>query len=267
MINTVQVEIPQILERYELKYHIPFDLVEPISDFVKPYCSLDRYSEIEENNFYVINNLYLDSVFYTFLKNRLEGAEKRFNMRIRSYGKKPVPPYFFEIKHKEGDIIKKFRAKCCCENIEQLFFSSDPVNEFGFTGNEAKNIDLFRQIAISYGVEPKILTQYKRKAWISDTDDYARVTFDVDLKCMEENSFNVIPDEKRLDNYDNETIFDPGCSTILELKCYTSNVPSWMIDLIQRFNLKRGSFSKYSNGALKIIGDCRSFLRTDQSDR
>ncbi|HSW60832.1 MAG TPA: polyphosphate polymerase domain-containing protein [bacterium] len=263
-----QIEIPQILERYELKYHIPFDLVEPISDFVKPYCDLDEYSQREKTGFYIINNLYFDSPFYTFLKNRLEGAEKRFNMRLRIYGLDPVPPYFFEIKHKTGDVIRKYRTKCRDENVEDMLYCTNSAEKYGLTGSDAENMNLFQRLAVTYNVEPKVFTQYSRKAWISNTDDYARVTFDIDLKCMEADSVILKPDMSKMVQYDYETIFQPGCNTILELKCYTSNVPSWIIDLIYKFNLKRSSFSKYSNGALKILGDYRSYLKsTDSSDR
>jgi len=268
MTKTAQIEIPNILERYELKYHIPFELIEPISDFVRPYCYLDEYSAREENGFYIINNLYLDSPFYTFLNNRLEGAEKRFNMRIRTYGMNPVPPYFFEIKYKTGDIIRKFRTKCKYENAEEIFNCTNAVEKYGFKGRDAENMNLFQRLAVTYNIEPKVFTQYSRKAWISDTDDYARVTFDIDLRCMEADSFILRPDLSKMVSYDYETIFQPGCNTILELKCYTSNVPAWIMDLVSTFHLKRSSFSKYTNGALKILGDCRSYLKsTDSSDR
>ena len=35
---------PPVLERYELKFVIPDYMIDPISDFVSVYCSLDKYS-------------------------------------------------------------------------------------------------------------------------------------------------------------------------------------------------------------------------------
>ncbi|MGI6395478.1 MAG: VTC domain-containing protein [bacterium] len=268
MIKSAQVEIPQILERYELKYHIPFELIEPISDFVKPYCYLDEYARREESSFYTINNIYFDSPFYTFLNNRLEGAETRFNMRLRIYGANPGPPYFFEIKYKTGNVIKKFRVKCKTENVHDFFYCTNAVEQYGLRGRDAANMNLLQRLAVTYNVEPKVFTQYLRKAYISSTDDYARVTFDVDLKCMEADSIVLKPDLSNMEQYDYENIFRPGCNTILELKCYTSNVPAWIMDLVHVFDLKRASFSKYANGVLKILRDTRSYLKsTDSSDR
>ncbi len=266
MSRSSQKAIPPILERYELKYHIPFDMIKPISDFILPYCSLDKYSEKEKDSFYQINNLYFDTPFFTFLKNRIERCENRFNIRIRSYGEKPKAPYFFEIKQKSGEIIKKSRFCYGSESIDHFFHAGSTENH-GLKNSENKNIDFFKSLVISYNAEPKILTQYKRKAFISDMDDYARVTFDIGLKCMEENTFNVTPDNSRMVPYDAETIFEEGCNTILELKCYTSNVPFWMIDLIREFNLTRGSFSKYMNGILNVMKEYRfGFSNNDLFD-
>jgi hypothetical protein len=50
-------------------------------------------------------------------------------------------------------------------------------------------------------------------------------------------------------NYDNETIYANNtysdASVILELKSNIGEVPMWMLDLIQAFNLKQEGFSKY----------------------
>lgn len=260
MSKNEQKGLPPVLERYELKFTIPFEYIEPISQFVAPYCSMDKYSTNSENNFYRVNNLYLDSPNFLFLKKRMEGAENRFNMRVRSYGNNPTMPYFVEIKQKLGSIIKKYRAKV--EDKDWYKVYSEP----GFVSREStenieevNNRSTFERLLFSYNAGPKILTQYVRKAWVSDIDDYARVTFDIDLRYMEESRWNLIPDTDRLSNYDNVTAFDSGCSVILELKCYTSAVPYWMIDLIRKFNLKRRSFSKYMSGAKELFGQHKPF--------
>jgi hypothetical protein len=55
-----------------------------------------------------------------------------------------------------------------------------------------------------------------------------------------------VPHESAMICCDSQTRFDPGCSVVLELKCYTSFVPLWMVDLIRAFQLKRRGFSKYA---------------------
>ena len=38
---------------------------------------------------------------------------------------------------------------------------------------------------------------------------------------------------------DVQTLFDRDTSVILELKCYTSYVPLWMVDCVRTFQLQR----------------------------
>ena len=248
-----QVEIPSVLQRFEYKYLVRREMIKPISEFVKIYCFLDKYSEMSQNGFYRINNLYFDTPFYTFLNNRLEKKENRFNMRIRSYGENPVPPYFWEVKCKFGENKQKYRAKVKSGDIEKIFYSIKASSSFNLGGNDAKNMDLFQSLALSYNAQPQILTQYDRMAWISLTDEYARVTFDANLQCCEEHNFNVKPNPAMMESYDTTTIFGPQAHCILELKGQVSNLPLWMIDLVQTFDLKKMAFSKFRYGMLRVL--------------
>lgn len=253
-----QKEIPPLLERYELKYTIPLDMVGPVCDFVTPYCTLDKYSSESENAYYRVNNLYLDSPDYHFLKMKLNRAENRFNMRIRSYGDPPSLPYFLEIKQKTGDVIRKYRTRVYNPDwyksytepgYEDLEVKDDPIE----TTNEVKNKIRFERLVYTYNVAPKVFTQYLRKAWVSDVDDYARVTFDRDLRFRHATDYNLNAPEDEMISCDPEIVFDPGCSLILELKCYTAHVPLWMIDMIRYFNLRRRGFSKYGTRVFNVL--------------
>jgi hypothetical protein len=200
---------------------------------------MDIHSTNAENNFYLVNNLYFDSPDHLFLKRRIEGCPNRFNMRIRSYENNPGRFYYFEIKNKVGNIIRKYR--------------SSEAPDLSVDGAEVQNRRLFDRLLHTYDASPKILMQYHRMAWISDVDDYARVTFDINLRCMPETRFNLTPHEDEMVSCDSEIVFDPGCSVILELKCFTSYVPLWMLDLIKYFNLNRRSFSKYMSGMNEVF--------------
>jgi SPX domain protein involved in polyphosphate accumulation len=224
---------------------------------------LDEYSEQTEDGFYRVNNLYFDSPGYLFLKKRLDRSDNRFNLRIRSYGDNPEEPCFFEIKQKKVNIVRKYRAAVYGDDWHELFETPGytvPQNE---NNNAAPNKTLFLKLAYSYDATPKVLTQYRRKAYVSDIDDYARVTFDIDLRYQPEEGYTVVPDEGKMVPLDNETLFDPACSVILELKCYSTEVPLWMIDLIKHFNLRRRSFSKYVTGVSEVL----NLFRYDESSR
>ncbi|GBC59202.1 VTC domain-containing protein [Desulfonema ishimotonii] len=251
--------MPPILERYELKFVIPEHMVDPISDFASVYCTLDKYSQITDGLFYRVNNLYFDTPNFLFLQRRLEGVENRFNMRIRSYGEEGNLPCFFEIKQKRVNIIKKFRAGVHDEDWPVMFEKSDYDISGKTRREEVGNKELFLRLAHSYNAGPRVLTQYKRKAYVSDVDDYGRVTFDMDLRYMPEERYNVRPDEARMIPNDDVMAFDPDPvgNIILELKCYSTQFPLWMIDLIRYFDLSRRSFSKYITGLRSVTELCR----------
>jgi SPX domain protein involved in polyphosphate accumulation len=245
--------VPPILERYELKFVIPEYLIEPISEFVSIYCSLDKYSRESKDLFYGINNLYLDTPHFQFLRNRLVGCENRFNMRIRSYVSDPGFPYFVEVKQKKVNVILKYRARINEEDWIDIISKSNFVPRNVASDEELSNIQLFQRLGLSYNIGPKVLTQYRRKAYVSDHEEYARVTFDLALQYMTEDRYNLSPVEEKMIPYDHPLHFDEGCNVILEMKCYTSHVPLWMVDCIKTFGLRRRSFSKYATGVLEVI--------------
>jgi len=245
-----QADIPAVLERYELKYTVPLEWVGPISEFIRPYCFMDAYSARCADGFYRVNSLYLDSPDLIFLRTKQCGAAKRFNMRIRTYGENPGFPYFFEIKHKNGDTIRKVRAliredDVGTEGLGNVLFGPGRAGE-------DPNLARCRREAITYNVQPWVQTRYLRKAYISHCDDYARVTFDRGLEYAPRERFDPIPVDAEMTPSDIEPLFDPETNVILELKCYTAYVPSWMIDLIRRFELRRRGFSKYAAGVIPV---------------
>jgi len=240
MKSTSQKEIPNKLERYELKYLIPESLIHPISEYLSIYCSLDKHSEKTLDHFYMVNSLYLDSPVLTFFKQRMNGADNRFNMRIRTYDASKCLPCFFEIKQKKNTIIKKYRAKIIDPDWPDYFSHNIPEEI-----SSQEIVSLFYRLLQTYNASPKVFTQYRRKAYVSDIDDYARATFDIDLKACPQTEFKLSSGAYRMAPYDHELWFSPGTEVILELKCYTSKVPLWMIDLIHMFNLERTRFSKY----------------------
>lgn len=234
---------PLFLERYELKYLIPMSMVPAISDYIKPFCEMDHYSEIAKDGFYKINSLYLDSPQLHFLRQKEAGVANRFSMRIRSYGDDPKPPYFFETKYKLREFVKKRRGVVMFPEWAELFHDHSLVEKVDPVSR--KNVAQFVDVASIYNANPVILTQYRRLAFLSVVDDYARVTFDRDLRYQSTTEFKVIPDEHLLVHYDDQEAFeDPGMNVVLELKC-ERKIPNWIVGLIRHFDLMRGTFSKY----------------------
>ncbi len=258
---------PPVLARYELKYLIPEWMVEPISEFIAPYTSLDKYSEIADDGFYRINNLYLDTPYYLFMRYRRNRVSRRFNMRIRTYGEPPYNMMFFEVKEKHISVIRKLRGKTDKKGWEA--FVADPFKSFQeeeACPTEESNLQYFQRLIQEYNSEPKVQTKYKRKAFFSECDDYARVTFDKSLRYYPQDRYDFSALERNMMPYDFCTNFPPECSVVLELKCYTKYVPLWMIDCIKRFDLKRVSFSKYLFAIFEVLNQyrCSPIFRESQ---
>lgn len=258
---------PLNLDRYEIKYLIPMDLVKPISEYVEQFCQMDYYSQISTDHFYVINSLYLDNLSNYVLRKQ-QNAEHAFScFRIRSYGADPKPPYYLESKQKIGDFCKKRRGKIPFENLEQ--FIADPTSIPGFDPSSDTNVCGFLEKHTTLGLEPKILTQYRRKAYLSNVDNYARVTFDRDLRFMEETRYNVKPVESLMNHYDQPEVFDwygSGANVVLEMKS-ERKIPIWMVELVRRFNLNRDNFSKYRNSMMGMQTYQRPALPFDLLNR
>ncbi len=252
------------LDRYELKYIIPFEMVEPMTDYLMAYCSLDYHSQIADNAFYKVNSLYFDTPNLTFATNRLYVRTPRFNMRARAYDDGTKAPYFLEIKVKDGNVVNKYRAKVDENEWPAMFSDLNYRVDAQGDPKELKNKTLFYKTAMKYNASPIIYTQYKRRAFVSEVDEYVRVTMDIDMKCYLEDRYTLIHDEKKLVNYDSELVYvkEPnrpaGSNVILELKCYPHQVPLWLLDLIRIFELNRTSFSKYvASLQTAITYDCR----------
>lgn len=245
---------PLNLDRYELKYRIHSSLIDPISEYVAHYCDMDYYSQISPNGFYIINSLYLDSPSL-YIYNRRETMEFDYScFRIRSYGAQPKAPYYFESKQKVRDFCKKRRGKVPIENFGDLL--DDRTKVAGFDPYACKNTRDFIEKTHTFGLRPTVLTQYRRRAFLSRHDDYARVTFDRDMKYQEESEWNVHPDESRMTNYDNPEAFEDynsGRHCVLELKC-ERKIPLWLIQLIRTFQLSHMPFSKYQGSILEHFG-------------
>jgi hypothetical protein len=257
--NQKDASLP-VLERFELKYTVPVEMWAAMENFIHPYCRPDAYSDKSPDGYYRVNSLYFDSPDFHFLRNRLDRCEKRFNLRVRSYGDDPKPPYFFEIKRKTGDVIRKERARYFDRDV-QGYLAGGPDDAL-HEGDRRPGLE-FRRLVQVYGAEPVVMTQYRRRAYFSDTEDYARVTFDVDMRSMTPLGWEPKFVEEGMSSSDPETWFDPGTHGILELKCYTLFTPKWMLDMIRAFELRRRGFSKYTVGMERLFRQ-RQF---DTSDR
>jgi len=175
-------------------------------------------------------------------------------MRVRAYEDGEKGPYFMEVKNRVGisGVVKKYRATAKEHQWPNILSNPEFRVPDSDTDQEKANKELFLRLATTYLIEPKILTKYKRRAFFSNVDEYARVTMDANMQYRLESEYNVVSNYD-MNNYDNETIYSYNTFSddrvILELKCNVGEVPFWMLDLVKLFELKQSGFSKYISSA------------------
>jgi VTC domain. len=235
-------------QRFELKYVVPEEATRPIRDFVSCYLELDDFSVGKPNNSYTIHSVYLDSDGMHTHRATCNGDKNRFKLRLRYYNDDPKTPVFFEIKQRVDSSILKQRCPVKREFVPLLLSGQLPEPEHLFSQEPKHLVALQRFQFLQYqlGATPKLHNRYLREAWVTSTSNAVRVTFD--RQILVEPYFGreaVIP-------LTHPSIIYPGM-VVLELK-FTGRFPNWLRDMVERFNLMRGTASKYC-GAVDMLGD------------
>jgi len=230
-------------ERLERKYLITGDVADQIRAYVEPFCSPDRFNP--SHGGYAIYSLYLDTPAYEFHEAWRRGDADRLKLRVRTYGR--TGPAFLGVKRKTGDIISKTRVAIARESV------AEAVAGFGVplkpSAEAQHHLDAFAYWTSRTGAEPAVLVAYTREAFVSTIDNYARLTFDRDIRVQAVTDWHLLglADEPWVTVDDAALYDDLQSPTVLELKC-ESMMPDWMAHLVRRLELKYRGFSKYGHG-------------------
>ena len=234
------------IDRYELKFVVDPKIVPGIREFIQPFVNRDNngIGDIPE---YIVTTLQLDSPNATLHYAKERKAYSRFKLRIRTYGTDGQCPYFLEIKRKVNTMILQSRAilppsDYCRENILH------PTTLIPFKSkSETLNYLEFVRLTNQVGGRPAVFIRYIRESYKGTSESYSRVTLDRSITYRPARSQWEFPHtEPRWYKLDTQTSLRrefPGY--ILELKS-GAELPEWMAELIERFNLVRTGFCKYS---------------------
>ncbi len=238
---------PTVIERREYKYCIDARTAAGIRAAIQPFCGLDPWAAGDPSRCYTIDSLYFDtSDLSLFWANDHEQVD-RIKMRIRGYPHAPNSPLFFEVKRRINDVISKSRGKVSRSQWVDLMRDPAAPIPANITGKDRWAVERFMSLARSMHLRPVTLVRYQREPYFSRIDDYARVTFDTHIRAqaMDRLSFDA-PDRgwRALD--DAVTQRSMSSLIVLELK-FTTHVPIWLVNIVHRFGLVRGSFSKYGS--------------------
>ena len=225
--------------RHEIKYHITESTAEAITQFIKPYIRMDRYSKLHRSGDYPIVSLYLDSNNMQLCKESLRGHKNRFKLRIRSYTDEPDYPRFLEIKRRMNTIIMKSRARVMGTDVPSLL-AGLPLPPQNYTA-DTDTINQFQMYMNSIRAKPAILVRYLRRAYEGSSHNRVRITFDRELAYCVTN----LPQVRLSGGGWQRNPFTIG-GVVLEIK-FTDSYPSWLTHIVKYFNLRQRSLSKYAS--------------------
>jgi hypothetical protein len=230
--------------RYEAKYIIPPSMVPDIRAFIRPFCVDDPHGKGAFPE-YVVTTLQLDSDALDLHLAKTNEALNRFKMRIRTYGTDNDLPLFLEIKRKLNGSIAKSRMMVSREDYSAALFNGRSCPAFRSRA-EALVFTDFMRLRNELDLKPVTFVRYHRESYMGKDYQYARITFDRKLCYRRTKEWDFPSPGVRWRSMDSTTAMDrPFSGVILELKTYR-DVPVWMSELTERFNLVRTGFCKYS---------------------
>lgn len=235
-------------QRFELKYLISPNLVEPMRDFVRCYLELDDFSAGRANNAYQIHSVYLDSADLHTCQATRNGDKNRFKLRLRYYNDDPRTPVFFEIKQRVDNAILKQRCPVRRDAVPLLMSGQlpDPEHLFSDEPRHLVSLQRFQYLQFQLNAVPRLHNNYLREAWVPPSGNAVRVTFDSNIRVEPYFGYDAVVEMKRPRRIYADVV-------VLELK-FTGRFPNWLREMTQCFNLARGTASKYCGG-VDVLGD------------
>jgi len=256
----------EIVNRYESKYLIPPALVPLVRKQIAPFVVPDKFGEGDPPE-YSITTLQLDTPTMALHNAKELERDDRFKLRVRTYGEIGSVPVFTEIKGKFQGVVVKTRAVIPHESwSESLVFSTDLPRIFKDAKQENDFLK-FRRLVWETNARPSNIIRYIRESYVGAGREYLRVTMDRKLEYCPHatwTNFGVGQTWRPMDSSDMQDMRE-SC-VVLEIKTLT-DVPVWVVDMVERLGLQRGGNCKYSTGVWReAIFSGKTTPRAEEED-
>lgn len=225
----------ETFNRVEEKYIITKDLYEQLVKEFGDKMVCDEYSA--DGKFYQIANIYYDTVDDNLIRTSLRKPKYKEKVRLRAYG---VPcrdtKVFLELKKKFKGVVNKRRSQLTLEEAYS-FSATHQLSQM----HSYMNIQVLKELQYAfdiYDLLPKVYIAYKRRAFFGANDSELRITFDKEIVTRRE----LIG----LENGVFGNLLLPKNYLIMEVK-YIGRMPLWLTALIEKYQIKKSSFSKYGS--------------------
>jgi len=240
-------------QRYECKYLLAEVTALEIQRALAGYLAPDEHAALRPDHSYSIASLYLDAPHLRLHRETRSGQRSRFKLRVRTYGDAAGDPVFFEIKRRHDAIVTKSRVMLPRRALADFFGGRLDAAEL--TPRDRACIAEFAGRVVELQAQPVVIVRYQRQAYVGTLEPGVRVTFDRQICSAPARSFEV-----RHGGTDWRTVEDQR--VVLELK-FRGAMPGWIQDAVRRFELRRTSYSKYSNSVVACGLDGLPAVRHD----
>ena len=229
----------QSFSRYEFKYILKKSLSDKIENESKYFMQRDSHTNKDLGNRYFVRSLYFDNQFSSNFFEKVDGMKIRSKYRLRTYSDvfdKNIP-IFLEMKGRINERTYKIRTKIRHEHLGYFLDQSKYISLLNIYSHNNLVIKNFVFDCLKKQIFPRVLVDYKRRPYINKFGLYLRLTFDSNIFAGK--TKNLFTN----DNFSSYLECRAGY-TILEVK-FDRSIPPWFHRVIQNYNLRRLSISKF----------------------
>ncbi len=218
-------------KRSELKYYLNDIQTEGLQHQLSQFMAFDINSEGQVG--YRVRSLYFDSIDDECLYQKQSGLLHRKKIRLRTYGDTNAETVKFEIKHKNGQLVRKDSVKLRKSDAEEIC-----KGDYGRLLNYNNPVlDSIYTTFMSRVYQPKVIVEYQRVALVMPVSNI-RITFDKKL-CSNINHLDLFSTVK-----DTMPVIVEG-KQILEIK-FDQFLPGYIKKVISGVSAERMAISKYT---------------------
>lgn len=223
--------------RNEWKYNLTNQELSLLKSRLSEVMELDPHTP--EKGRYVIHSLYFDDYKDTSVYTTNSGLSKRFKWRIRFYDE----DLSYIVLEKKEKLYSRCHKKSCRLTLDEYqIIVSGNITDLVYDTKK----DLIKELArdmMLYDYRPKVIIDYERIAFVEEITN-VRITFDMKISA----SYDL---EHFLDGDYEKFYINPSGVNLLEVK-FDDILPSYIKKIVESYNFKQTSFSKYYYGR-KII--------------
>ncbi|HFI0393734.1 TPA: polyphosphate polymerase domain-containing protein [Streptococcus suis] len=198
---------------------------------------LQRHMVSDEFATSTITNIYFDNEDFDMIQDSIAKKNGREKIRMRIYDAQPSASSqaFLEIKKKENKIGYKYRLTSNPLSVTN-YIEKGLVDKTITDEMVTSELEILRE---RYGtIKPKMYIYYDRVSYKGIEDKKIRLTIDKNLLYRD---YHVSATDGKF----GEALLDPD-KVIMEIKV-PEQLPDWLLDLLEKYQLEKQSFSKYGN--------------------